>query len=246
MGVSIEMSKDMMNEIILKNGSHTTREDGMCAMEAVAWLAGEPHSDRPECACPVIAEFLRPWNDGLPDDETRTRLLGPLLPRIVGTRATPDVEMRRSYLALDWLARVCAPAWLGLTPSLAVHAAALRSLDPLVDKSSALASVRTFVAAWGAACATGACATGACATGACATGACATGAARAAYAAGACVAGACVAWAADRIASECATYAAYAAYAAYAGDALDPTVAALQASALELIARMIEEGAEHG
>ncbi len=76
-----------LDGIVLKASSHHTREAGVCSMEAVAWLAGEPHSDRPACACPVIGAFMIAWNDALPDDETRTRLLKPLLPLLVGSRA---------------------------------------------------------------------------------------------------------------------------------------------------------------
>jgi hypothetical protein len=47
----------------------------MCAMEAVAFVAGEPWSDHPECACPVLSTFMRAWNDALPDRD-RTRLAG--------------------------------------------------------------------------------------------------------------------------------------------------------------------------
>jgi hypothetical protein len=36
---------------------------------------------------------------------TRTALV-PILPRIIGTKAAPDVEHARSLLALDWLIRV--------------------------------------------------------------------------------------------------------------------------------------------
>lgn len=43
-----------LDGIVLKEGSHEARERGVCAMEAVAWLAGEKHSDAPRCACPVI------------------------------------------------------------------------------------------------------------------------------------------------------------------------------------------------
>jgi len=100
--------------ITLRASSHRDRSAGVCAMEAVAWLAGEPHSDAPQCACPVIGAFLRSWNDALPDDATRTLLLRPLLPLVLNTRSTKAVEVKRSYLALDWLARVHAPAWLSL------------------------------------------------------------------------------------------------------------------------------------
>jgi len=44
-----------LNNIVLRYGSHGTSDKGMCAMEAVAWLANEPHSDRPACTCSVIA-----------------------------------------------------------------------------------------------------------------------------------------------------------------------------------------------
>lgn len=127
----------MTEPLILRRGAHPTRDAGMCAMEAVAYIAGEPHSDHPMCACPVIAAFIRRMNDNLPDDDTRTRLLGPLVPRIVGTRSTPEVERRRSLMALDWLIREYTPAWLDLTPALADHAAALRALPEIVDTDTA-------------------------------------------------------------------------------------------------------------
>ena len=105
-------STEELATITLKSGSHATREEGVCAMEAVAWLAGEPHSDAPECASPVIAAFLRSWNDNLPTDEDRQRLLRPLVPLVIGTRADNATELWRSYMALDWLVRVHTPAWL--------------------------------------------------------------------------------------------------------------------------------------
>src|SRR5262245_43403878 len=109
-------------------------------MEAVAWLAGEQHSDQPTCACPVIGAFMRTWGDSIRDDETRTRLLRPLVPLLVGSRSTSGVELKRSYLALDWLARECAPAWLSLRADLKEHADALRGLKPLVDSTSCRAA----------------------------------------------------------------------------------------------------------
>ena len=50
----------------LGHGSHALLKDGACVMEAVAYVAGEPWTDRPECACPVISVLLRRWNDDLP------------------------------------------------------------------------------------------------------------------------------------------------------------------------------------
>jgi len=41
---------------ILGQGS---RGRDMCVMEAISYIAGEPRSDEPACACPVISAFLR-------------------------------------------------------------------------------------------------------------------------------------------------------------------------------------------
>src|SRR5579872_6630219 len=97
----------------LKAGFHGNGKE-FCVMEAVAFVAGEPWSDAPECACPVIAAFLRSWNDVLRTDADRDRLLKPLIPRLVGTRSSAEVERKRSMMAVDWMIRVHTPAWLRL------------------------------------------------------------------------------------------------------------------------------------
>ena len=94
--------------LMLSSGKHADFERGMCVMEAVSYVAGEPWSDAPECASLVITAFLVSWNDALAD-EPRNRLLKPLVPLLVGTRSTDEVEERRSYIALDWLIRVFTP-----------------------------------------------------------------------------------------------------------------------------------------
>jgi len=107
-----------LDAITLRHGAHPTRDDGMCALEAVAWLAGEPHSDHPQCVCPVVAAFGRAWNDALPSDDDRDRLLKPLLPAMIGTASTTEVQDRRAFMAADWAVRVFTPTWLrraGLT-----------------------------------------------------------------------------------------------------------------------------------
>ncbi len=123
----------------LHSGSHPDRTNGLCAMEVVAWVAGEPHTDQPLCACPVIGAFVRSWNDAIPDDETRTRLLKPLLSRLVNTKSTAAVEQRRADLALDWLVRVQTPAWLDLV-QLTAEATALRALQPLLNRVAIIGS----------------------------------------------------------------------------------------------------------
>lgn len=98
-----------MIESVISNGKHESREQGMCAAEMVAYLAGEMHSDHPACLCPVIGEFLRGINDAIPDDDMRSELLSPILLSLAGTRSTPEIERRRAYLCADWAVRVCAP-----------------------------------------------------------------------------------------------------------------------------------------
>jgi hypothetical protein len=132
----INVDESKLADITLEYGSHRNRKAGMCAMEAVAFLANEPHSDAPECACPVVASLIRRFNDRLPDDETRTRLLKPLLVKLVGSRSTPEVERKRAYLAADWAVRECTPLALE-SAKLPDEAAKLRALPPLVDAESA-------------------------------------------------------------------------------------------------------------
>jgi hypothetical protein len=73
----------------LAPGKHATREEGLCAMEAVAWLAGLPHSDRPACTSEILAGYVRHLNDHMPDEE-RSRLVA-FLPELIGT-ADPDLD----------------------------------------------------------------------------------------------------------------------------------------------------------
>ena len=95
----------------LQRGSHTSRDDGMCAMEMVAWLAGEAHTDEPECSCPVLSAFVRACNDAM-SDEQRNRHLRPLVPQLVNTRSGKLAEHRRGMLAVDLLVRTLLPRWL--------------------------------------------------------------------------------------------------------------------------------------
>ena len=131
----------------LLSGSHARREEGVCVMEAVAWFAGEPHTDRPACACPVIAAFARNLNDRIDTDEDRSRLLRPVIPLIAGTKSTRAVELRRAYRAADWAIHVAAPRWLDLHDSLKAHAVAMRGVPPVVDKASAQAARKVARAA---------------------------------------------------------------------------------------------------
>ncbi len=108
-------------------------ESRMCITDVGAFLAGEKHSDAPQCACSVIAAVVRAWNDGISDDETRTRVLRPLLPKLIGSRVQSDaVLLRRMYLVIDWHVRTYAPAFLRVG-GFEAHAVALENLPEIVD-----------------------------------------------------------------------------------------------------------------
>jgi hypothetical protein len=73
-------------------------------MELASMLAHEPFSDRPETASPVIAAFLRTYNDRL-DDELRQDLY-PLAARIVGTAGGRRLEDERASRCLAFAERL--------------------------------------------------------------------------------------------------------------------------------------------
>ena len=100
-----------MTDYTLAKGPHKTAADGRCAMEWVAYLAGEPHSDEPICVSPLLRVFCVSFNDALPTD-TRQRLR-PYLARTIGT-AGDGLDTRRARMAVDWLIRVYAPTWLSV------------------------------------------------------------------------------------------------------------------------------------
>ena len=63
-------------------------------------LAGEPFSDRPAAACPVIGGFLRAYNDRI-DDERRQDLYR-YAAMVVGSRGSAEVERAREQRCLEW------------------------------------------------------------------------------------------------------------------------------------------------
>lgn len=85
---------------MLQAGSHATKQQLMCVMEAVAYVAGEEWSDRPVCACPIITRAAIRLNDSILSNVVRDQLLRPLIPLLIGTRSTPAVERRRADLVM--------------------------------------------------------------------------------------------------------------------------------------------------
>jgi hypothetical protein len=124
------------NPYFLSRGSHATAAEGRCAMEWVAYVAGEPHSDSPKCVCPALRRFGIGINDSLPDDLRQQ--LRPYLGRMIGT-ADDGRTQERLFMLADWAIHV--PA---VEAQVAVGredaAAELRSVPPVVDRASARAA----------------------------------------------------------------------------------------------------------
>ena len=142
-----------LHDLHLDHGAHSTPADGMCVMEAVAWITGSDFNDTPDCVSPVIRAFAISWNDGL-NDEERNRLLKPLMLDMIGTNTGVDEDL--AWMATDWLVRVQAPVWLRLV-GLTDQADQLAGLQPLNADTTppilpALKAVRSdAAAAWFAA-----------------------------------------------------------------------------------------------
>jgi hypothetical protein len=125
-----------LDNIKLACGSHSRREHGVCLMEAVAWFAGEEHSDHPKCVDTVLAAYGRALNDLLSRKERQ--ILKPLIPKLVGTAGSHALMQRRAYLIIDRYVRSSVPAFLRELPNKPRLdlAAKFEALSPIVNASS--------------------------------------------------------------------------------------------------------------
>jgi hypothetical protein len=80
--------------ITLSRGKHHSPNEGACVMELVSMLAGEPFSDHPLTACPVVGSFLRAYNDSI-DDERRQDLYA-YAAKVIGSRASAQIQAERA------------------------------------------------------------------------------------------------------------------------------------------------------
>jgi hypothetical protein len=128
------------DDYTLAYGTHSTPEDGRCAMEWVSHLAGEPHSDAPTCVSPVLRAICITLNDGLPD-APRQRLR-PYLARTIGT-AGDGLDEARAWMAMDWLVRTYTPRWLRLA-GLHTEADRLAGGAAVIDDASLQSSLGTL------------------------------------------------------------------------------------------------------
>jgi hypothetical protein len=111
-------------------------------MEMVAWLAGEAHSDEPDCTCSVLAPLVRACNDAM-SEYLRNHYLRPLLPQLIHTRASATVERLRGMMVVDCLVRELLPRWLDRHYR-GVEAELLRGIPPIRNLSHVRAATRVI------------------------------------------------------------------------------------------------------
>lgn len=131
--MTIEHRITQLESIDLDSGQHDTFSEGHCAMEVVAWLAGEGHTDAPECASHVLRRYTIALNDRWTTPDRQR--LKPYLPRMIGT-SNDGKDLRRAYLAADWAVRTLLPLLLdrrGKTD----QAQRLRDLPAITDTTTA-------------------------------------------------------------------------------------------------------------
>jgi hypothetical protein len=163
------MSATSHQTVRLSRGRHQGPEQGACVMELASMLAGEPFSDHPRSACPVIGAFLRAYNDGLPDD--RRQDLYAYAAKVVGTAAGRKIRRARARLCLEWFASQAAgdrrPSRISLLvagwslgsvgraaaraarASSESHASVLELIDRLIDLGRPRGALQVDVAAFG-------------------------------------------------------------------------------------------------
>jgi hypothetical protein len=129
-------------EFTLSRGRHAAPDRGRCAMEWVAELTGQPHSDRPRSTSEVASEYVRHFNDVLAD-EPRQRLR-PYLSRMIGT-AHDGRDDRRAWSCALRLSRSSLPVALDAA-GLEEHARRLR-FAPAHELRDAVDEARTAAAA---------------------------------------------------------------------------------------------------
>jgi hypothetical protein len=103
------MSPATFQTIKLSKGKHNSPEEGACVMELASMLADEPFSDHPLSVCPVIGSCLRAYNDWIDDD--RRQDLYRYASKVVGTRATQDIQRARADRVTSWAGEAARRRW---------------------------------------------------------------------------------------------------------------------------------------
>jgi len=86
--------------VTIRRGKHASPDRCACVVELASMLAGERFSDHPPTVCPVIAGFLRGYNDLMPEQDLPE--LYPIAARVVGTAGPKWVRRERARRLIEW------------------------------------------------------------------------------------------------------------------------------------------------
>jgi hypothetical protein len=89
--------QEKIDKYELKTGAHKSIKEGACVMELVSYIADEPWSDNPECACPILTKFAIRINDRAND--TQRQSLKSLIPLLLNSRNAKLILPRAKLLA---------------------------------------------------------------------------------------------------------------------------------------------------
>jgi hypothetical protein len=123
---------DFFQPLTLRAGAGGDYENGLCVMEAVAWMASEGATDEPECACPILGAFAFRLNDSLTEENRQQ--LKPLILPLTGTRSKDHEKARAEYLVLAVTNRIVSQVFEARWPN---HAKALREAKTMYETADA-------------------------------------------------------------------------------------------------------------
>lgn len=81
----------------LKRGKGKTIDE-VCIMQMVSYIADEPWSDHPACACPILTKYAICLNDSFNDKHREE--MKPFIPLLVGTKSTDAIQTKRKQLLM--------------------------------------------------------------------------------------------------------------------------------------------------
>jgi hypothetical protein len=90
-----------LETIELLSGSHSGPAQGMCAMEAVAFLATGEWTDMPPCIPYAVARLSQRCNDGFRNNADRTAWMRARAPYILRAESGADADRQRAYVAAE-------------------------------------------------------------------------------------------------------------------------------------------------
>ena len=141
------LALDTLGRVHLSTGHHERPDEGLCVMECVAFVAGEPHTDRPACACPVITQLAIHANDALGFLAQHGKELAQRVIALAGSKGSAATAHARACFLFNSAMQLLASGYLkGTRPKVARMLMALPAItgrDQLPDLNAVLAYAET-------------------------------------------------------------------------------------------------------